>query len=192
MIDAESLTRTAGVAASPERRSIDLSKIRYQLPQPAGMAPDALVGGALELEGDERLWVPQSQDVAFKPLMFNVSQGYFINIVRVRTSGLVSRHRHSGAVHSFTLRGKWRYLEHDWIASAGDYAFEPPGETHTLIVPEDVTEMITLFHVSGGYTYVDPYGIALGYEDVFTKLEEAGRHYEAVGLGKDYVRRLVR
>ena len=54
------------------------------------------------------------------------------------------------------------------MASAGDYAFEPPGETHTLVVPDDVQEMVTLFHVSGGYTEVDPYGAALGYEDVFT------------------------
>ena len=47
------------------------------------------------------------------------------------------------------------------------------GETHTLVVPEDVQEMVTLFHIDGGYTYVDPYGAALGYEDVFTKLENA-------------------
>jgi hypothetical protein len=78
------------------------------------------------------------------------------------------------------------------VASAGDYAFEPPGETHTLVVPEDVQEMVTLFHVSGGYTYVDRYGAALGYEDVFTKLENANRHYESLGLGPDYVRRFVR
>src|SRR6476661_6139441 len=52
--------------------------------------------------------------------------------------------------------------------------------------------MATLFHVTGGYTYVDPYGVALGYEDVFTKLEHATRHYESVGLGKEYATRLVR
>jgi hypothetical protein len=40
--------------------------------------------------------------------------------------------------------------------------------------------------------YVDPYGVATGYEDVFTKLEQATQHYEAVGLGKDYVKRLLR
>jgi 2,4'-dihydroxyacetophenone dioxygenase len=28
--------------------------------------------------------------------------------------------------------------------------------------------MATLFLVTGGYTYIDPYGVALGYEDVFT------------------------
>jgi hypothetical protein len=90
------------------------------------------------------------------------------------------------------LRGTWRYLEHDWIAKAGDYAFEPPGETHTLVVPDDCSEMITLFHVSGGYVYVDPQGVPLGYEDVFTKLAAASRHYEALGRGASYVEQFLR
>ena len=59
----------------------------------------------------------------------------------------------------------------------------PPGETHTPIVPDDVKEMATLLHVTGGYTHVDPHGDALEYEDVFTKLEDATRHYQAAGLG---------
>src|SRR5258708_29885112 len=59
-------------------------------------------------------------------------------------------------VHAFTLRGRWRYLEHDWIATPGDYTFEPPGETHTLVVPDDVKEMATLFHVTGGDNEVEP------------------------------------
>jgi quercetin dioxygenase-like cupin family protein len=177
---------------APSSRPLDVSKIAYQLPQPMGMVPDALIAGGLMLDGEEREWVPQSPTVSFKPLLLNVSQGYYINILRVRTSGVLSRHRHHGPVHGFTLRGTWRYLEHDWVASVGDYAFEPAGETHTLVVPDDVQEMATLFHVTGGYTYIDPYGVALGYEDVFTKLEQASRHYESVGFGKDYVRRLVR
>jgi 2,4'-dihydroxyacetophenone dioxygenase len=176
----------------PERASIDESKIAYQRPQPFGMVPDAFVGSALDLDGDEREWVPQSPTVSFKPLILSVSQGFYINILRVRSSGVLSRHRHTGPVHALTLRGKWRYLEHDWVATAGDYAFEPPGETHTLVVPDDVQEMATLFHVTGGYIYVDPFGVALGYEDVFTKLEHAVHHYDAVGLGKDHVRRIVR
>lgn len=116
-----------------------------------------------------------SPDVAFRPLILNVSQGYYINILRVRASGVLSRHRHRGLVHALMLRGRWRYLEHHWVASAGDYTFEPAGEAHTLVVPDNVQEMATLFHVTGGYTYVDPYGAALGYEDVFTKLERASR-----------------
>jgi len=170
----------------------DPSKVPYQRPQPAGMMPDIFIGGALSLAAEDRDWVPQARDVWFKPLILSVSQGYYVNLLRVRQSGVLSRHRHSGPVHAFTLRGSWHYLEHDWIAREGDYAFEPPGETHTLVVPDGVEEMITLFHVTGGYTYVDPQGAALGYEDVFTKLDHAQRHFEAIGLGRDYVKRFMR
>jgi quercetin dioxygenase-like cupin family protein len=149
--------------------NIDRSKIPYQLPQPTGMVDDLALSGALDLDGgDEQEWAPQSEDVAFRPLILNVTAGYYVNLLRVRASDVLSRHRHSGPVHAFTLRGEWHYLEHDWIAKTGDYVFEPPGETHTLVVPEYVSEMITLFHVTGGYTDVDPSGNALGYEDVFT------------------------
>lgn len=160
--------------------------------QPVGMVPDLVVPAALELDADERLWVPQSPDVAFRPLLLSVTQGYFVNLLRVRRSGVLSRHRHAGPVHAFTLRGRWHYLEHDWWAEEGSYAFEPPGETHTLVLPEGVSEMITLFHVTGAYVYVDPDGAATGYEDVFTKLDAARRHYDALGLGADHVEQFLR
>lgn len=180
--------RQAEAATGP-----DLRKVAYQLPQPGGMVPDIFVGNALDLDGgDPREWVPQSADVSFRPLVLGVSQGFYVNILRVRSAGVLSRHRHTGPVHAFTLRGSWHYLEHEWVAHAGDYAFEPPGETHTLVVPEGVAEMATLFHVTGGYTYVDPHGQALGYEDVFTKLDNARRHYEQVGLGAAYADRFIR
>lgn len=171
---------------------MDPSKVPYRKPQPFGMMPDIFMPGVLDLDADEHLWVPQAPGVWFKPLVLSVSQGYYVNLLRVRNSGVLSRHRHSGPVHAFTLRGRWHYLEHDWEATAGGYAFEPPGETHTLVVPDDVTEMITLFHVTGGYVYVDPDGTALGYEDVFTKLATARRHYEATGLGADFAARITR
>ena len=61
-----------------------------------------------------------------------------------------------------------------------------------LVVPDDVEEMITLFHTSGGYTYVDPYGEALGIEDVFSKLAAMRKHYALVGLGTDYADQFIR
>ncbi len=125
-------------------------------------------------------------------MLLSVSQGYFVNLLRVRRAGILSRHRHTGPVHAFVLRGAWHYLEHDWFAETGSYAFEPPGETHTLEVPAGVTEMITLFHVSGAYIYVEPDGTSVSVEDVFTKLAAARTYYEAVGLGASYVDRFVR
>jgi len=105
---------------------------------------------------------------------------------------VLSRHRHDGPVHAFVLKGRWYYLEHDWTAIEGSYAHEIPGEVHTLYVPEDVTEMMTLFHVTGAYTYLDEDGKPIRHEDVFTKIEAAVKHYEACGLGEDYVREFIR
>lgn len=166
--------------------------VAYRGQQPYGMLDDFVAPGALDLDADEHLWVPQSDSVSFRPLTLCVSQGYFVNLLRVRKSGVLSRHRHAGPVHSFTLRGRWHYLEHDWVAQEGGYAFEPPGETHTLVVPDDVDEMITLFHVTGSYVYVDPDGEAVAYEDAFTKLEAARAHYGSIGLGADYADRFMR
>ena len=42
-------------------------------------------------------------------------------------------------VHGFVLKGRWRYLEHDWVASAGSFVYEPPGEIHTLVVGQALT-----------------------------------------------------
>jgi 2,4'-dihydroxyacetophenone dioxygenase len=151
-----------------------------------------VVPNVLDLDCDERFWVPQSKDVWFRPLLFSVSQGYFVNILRVRKSGILSRHRHAGPVHATVLRGRWHYLEHDWWAEEGSYAFEPPGDIHTLEVPEGVEEMITLFHVTGAYIYVDVDGAPVGVEDVFSKITSARAHYERVGLGADFVNQFIR
>ncbi|MEM8646214.1 MAG: 2,4'-dihydroxyacetophenone dioxygenase family protein, partial [Pseudomonadota bacterium] len=129
----------------------------YQLPMPPDALPEIVVPDAMA-DGDDRLWVPQTENVFFRPLCLNVSQGYWMNLLKVTKSGVLSRHRHANAVHGFVLKGRWFYLEHDWVAEEGGYVFEPPGETHTLVVPEDVEEMITYFQVNGVMIYVDPVG----------------------------------
>ena len=162
----------------------------YQLPFPADAQDEIVIPGAIA--EDERIWVPQAPNVWFRPLCLNRSQGYWTNLLRVRRSGVLSRHRHPAAVHGFVLRGRWHYLEHDWTAEEGAYVYEPPGETHTLVVPDDVTEMITFFQVNGVMLYVDPWGKTTGYEDVFTKIEMCRAHYQSVGLGAGYVDRFIR
>ncbi|HTM45600.1 MAG TPA: 2,4'-dihydroxyacetophenone dioxygenase family protein [Polyangiaceae bacterium] len=141
---------------------------------------------------DERLWVPQTQAISFRPLCLNVSAGYWVNALRVRKNGIISRHRHPNAVHGYVLKGRWHYLEHDWVAQEGAYVFEPPGEVHTLVVPDDVEEMITLFQVNGAMQYLDAQGNLTGYDDVFTKIALCRAHFEAVGLGADFVQQFVR
>ena len=154
------------------------------------LSPPEIVTAAVP--DDERLWVPQAPDVWFRPLMLNTLQGGWCNLLRVRRAGVLSRHRHPGPVHGYVIKGRWHYLEHDWVATEGAYVFEPPGETHTLTVPQDVEEMITFFNISGCMYYVDEDGNHTGFEDVFTKIDMCAAHYEKVGLGKDFVRQFVR
>ena len=168
----------------------DTSRMPYQLPFPKDALEEIVVPKAVP--EDERIWVPQAENVWFRPLCLNRSQGYWMNLLRVRKAGVLSRHRHPQAVHGFVIKGRWRYLEHDWTAEEGGYVYEPPGETHTLVVDEDVEEMITMFQVNGVMYYVDPWGEPQGYEDVFTKIDNCRAHYEEVGLGGDYVDQFIR
>ncbi|KAM0327056.1 hypothetical protein ACHAQA_006179 [Verticillium albo-atrum] len=172
---------------------LDQEAVPYRGPPLPSVPDDLVVPGILNIDDcDERLWVPQAPGVWFRPLLLSVSGGFFVNLLRVRRSGVLSRHRHAGCVHATILRGRWHYLEHPWWAEEGGYAFEPPGDIHTLEVPEDVKEMVTLFHVTGAYIYVDPDGNPVGVEDVFSKLAKAKEHYEAVGLGAAFADQFVR
>src|SRR5437867_4439193 len=78
------------------------------------------------LPDDDRLWVPQAPSVWFRPLLLNTVNGEWVNLLRVKRAGVLSRHRHPAPVHGYVIRGSWRYLEHDWIAREGMYVFEPP------------------------------------------------------------------
>jgi 2,4'-dihydroxyacetophenone dioxygenase len=174
----------------PEAAARDPKSMPYQLPFPKDAASDIVIPSVLP--EDERVWAPQAESVDFRPLCLNVSQGYWVNLLRVRKAGILARHRHPQPVHGYVLKGKWRYLEHDWTAEEGGYVYEPPGETHTLYVPEDCEEMITLFQVNGIMNYVDPWGKTIGFEDVFTKIEMCRAHYKKCGLGEDFVEQFIR
>ena len=103
----------------------------YAGKQPSEALPEIFIANALP-EGidEELLWVPQTETVSFRPLCFCCSGGYYVNLLRVKGAGVLSRHKHPGPVHGHVLKGKWRYLEHDWVASEGSYVFEPPGKCH--------------------------------------------------------------
>ena len=174
----------------PEAAAQDQKSMPYQLPFPEDAGSEIVLPSVMP--SDERVWVPQADSVWFRPLCLNASQGYWVNLLRVRKAGILARHRHPQPVHGYVLKGKWRYLEHDWTAEEGGYVYEPPGETHTLYVPEDCEEMITMFQVNGVMNYVDPWGKTIGFEDVFTKIDMCRKHYVECGLGADFVKQFIR
>jgi hypothetical protein len=100
-------------------------------------------------------------------------------------------HYHTGPVHAFTLKGSWRYLEHDWVAGEGTFVYEPPGEVHTLEA-DPKTGMTTFFVTRGALIYTDAQGQQIGFEDVFTRLARFRRHVAENGLDPAVVERMIR
>lgn len=152
-------------------------------------SPDEIVEEAVA--SNERLWVPTANPgVHIRPLLFDTVRGAWVNVTRIRTTGMISRHAHPCPVHGYVLKGRWTYAERDWVASEGSYVFEPPGDIHTLI--GDPEESLTMFWITGTLIELDEQGQTTGYADVFTRIEQAERHFEAVGLGADHVRTYIR
>jgi quercetin dioxygenase-like cupin family protein len=144
---------------------------------------------------DEKLWVPYVPNVWFQPCQFNVTTGGFANVLKVLPGARLPAHYHISTVYGYTLRGKWYYAEHDWVATPGSFIYEPAGEAHTLCVPEDATEpMMTFFVLSGGLIYVDNVenGNFVGYDDGFTLLELARKHYRETGLDMSILDNMIR
>ena len=68
----------------------------------SGIQPEIAVAA---MPGDERVWVPQAPDVWFRPLLLNTVTGGWCNLLRVRKSGVLSRHRHPMVVVGYVIKG---------------------------------------------------------------------------------------
>jgi 2,4'-dihydroxyacetophenone dioxygenase len=141
---------------------------------------------------DDRYYAPLSETVGSRPLWINVKENSWADILRAPVAGLVNRHYHPHEVFAFTLSGKWGYLEHDWVATAGDFVYESPGEGHTLVAYESDVPLKVFFVVKGPLIWLDEDGNSVGHFDVHDYIALCREHYEKVGLGAEYVNSLFR
>ena len=143
-------------------------------------------------EGDERYWVPISETVSSKPVWISPQRNMWADCLMSKGPGLVNRHYHPHQIFTYTISGKWGYLEHDWVATAGDFVYETPGEGHTLVCYEHPDPMKVFFVVSGPLIWLDENGNSVGHYDVHDYIAAARAHYDKVGIGADYVDTLFR
>jgi 2,4'-dihydroxyacetophenone dioxygenase len=144
---------------------------------------------------DEQLWVPYADGVWIQPCCFNVTSGGFSVLLKGLPGAQLGVHYHVGTVRGYTLRGHWRYLEHDWVAKPGTFIYEPAGEAHTLVVTDDSPEpALIMFMVEGGLIYLDnPVdGEFAAYEDGFSALELCRSYYRDAGLNVKQLDALIR
>jgi 2,4'-dihydroxyacetophenone dioxygenase len=152
--------------------------------------PEAYVANAAT--DDERYYVPMSETVASRPLWISPTQNKWCDILWSKKAGLVNRHYHPHQVFAYTISGKWGYLEHDWTATAGDFIYETPGESHTLVAYDHEEPMRVFFIVSGPLIWLDEAGNPTTHFDVHNYIELCKEHYDKVGLGADQITKLFR
>jgi hypothetical protein len=64
-------------------------------------------------------------------------------------------------------------------------------ETPTLVVLDDVVEVISYLLVNGVMYYVDSHDKDLGYEDFYTKTDMCRAHFEKVSPGTGDVKKFI-
>ena len=151
---------------------------------PEMFQPDVMV--------EDEKWYPLGKMGKVRPLLFDVSNGGWVSILKAQGAGTIQKHRHASPVTAWTMDGAWGYREHDWVSRAGSFAYEPAGHIHTLYIDPAVGHMTALFHVMGPLVYLDDANNVVDYDDVFLRLDRYTKHCKEVGLGEAYVRSLIR
>ena len=65
-------------------QDIKNENLPYQLPMPKDAPLEIVIPSAVP--EDDRLWVKQVENVFFRPLCLNISQGYLMNLLKVTKS----------------------------------------------------------------------------------------------------------
>jgi 2,4'-dihydroxyacetophenone dioxygenase len=143
-------------------------------------------------EVDDRYFIPLSETVGSRPLWISPARNMWADILMAKSAGLVNRHYHPHQVFAYTISGKWGYLEHEWTATAGDFIYEPPGESHTLVAYDCPEPLRVFFVVQGPLIWLVEQGNSVGQYDVFDYFAAARKHYEENGIGAKFVDTLLR
>jgi hypothetical protein len=75
-------------------------------------------------------------------------------------------HHHTAPSSSTRWQGKWRYLEHDWIAGPGSCVYETASSRHTpLAIAGEKHDVIVFNVIVGELHFIDDKGNTLAVEN---------------------------
>lgn len=143
------------------------------------MAAPVTDPGTRQVDPDALPWAEWGPGINVKLLRVSDETGSYVLMAKFGADVTLPRHRHFGTVDAYTISGRWRYLEYDWVATTGSYVHEPPGATHTLHTDE---ETVVVFTVNGGLLLLGPNDELLFYEDFATARERYAWALQAQGI----------
>ena len=148
------------------------------------MAYEGVDTGAIGF--DDVPWVPYlpyTPDAHVKLVKADPVRGETITFLKVPAGMALPKHHHSGTVIVYTIKGAWRYLEHDWIATPGSVVFETASSAHTAVAVEGHgDEIVTLNITVGELIYLDDKDQVLAIESWKTMVERYLAYCAAEGI----------
>ena len=125
------------------------------------------------IDTDKLPWIPflpYSDKIFLKLLKADPIRGEWVTLLKLPPRAELPMHHHAGTVMVWTLAGRWKYIEHDWVAGPNSFVFETAGSRHTPIGVGD-GEVITLNIVQGDWNLMTPEGAVLAIENWKTMVE---------------------
>ena len=137
---------------------------------------------AVHIGADELPFVDIGDGSLLKVLHIKEREGLWVIRNRFMAGYRVQTHKHTGPVFAYTESGAWRYLESDFVNTAGSYLYEPAGSVHTLECIEDDTHV--WFQIYGANLNLDADGNVESIIDAGIVLQGYYLMCEAAGLPK--------
>lgn len=136
------------------------------------------------ISGESLPWVPftpYSDEVTLKYWKIDPVRGEIVVSMRFPPGIALPTHYHTGIVVAHTVRGAWRYIEHDWVSKPGDTVYETAGSSHT---PQSVgdEDAEVFFYLIGELEFMDEAGNLLARENAGTSLARYEAYCEANDL----------
>ena len=95
-------------------------------------------------------FVPYSELISVKLFHADPIRGEVISVLRAPPGAELPRCHHAGTATIYTVQGRWKYLEHDWVAGPGSVVIETAASQHTAQALPDGTDDVILFMVTSG------------------------------------------
>ncbi len=128
-------------------------------------------------------FAPYRDDVFVKLIKANPVTGETVTFLKSPMGIELPKHHHCGTVIVYTVKGAWRYKEHDWIATPGSVVYETASTSHTALSVEGYgDEVITLNITIGDLLYMDEADNVIAIENWKTAVKRYLDFCAATGL----------
>lgn len=128
-------------------------------------------------------FVPHSELVSVKLYRADPLRGEVISVLRAPPGVQLPRCQHAGTTTIYTVQGRWKYREHDWVAGPGSVVIEHPAARSTPQALPDGTDDVIMFVVTQGeLLLLDEAGEVVGTENWRTAVERYVEYCRANGL----------